>query len=253
MISAVNKILLSNSVTRRIHRRIIRTVKNILNVPDAYADLTSLIMRTSPDAILDIGSHVGVTIARILEIEKLPIHGFEPTAESFEKLSKRFANQPLVSVHNIALCDKTGEAEFHCNANEQTNSLLDNAEGNKAAFAEYTRHVAIQKIQTVRLDDWMEKNLPSARVVIKCDVQGAEGLVLAGGMKTFREQVIGFYSEAQIAPMYHGQLEFCGLHKLLVEELGFALHNIYPCMHDQQGRAVQTDALWIKEDVFGSV
>lgn len=247
MIRTIHRLLSSNSVTGKLQRSVVSRIKRTLGVPDPWSDIRALIAQTSPEAVLDIGSHVGATIARILESSKLPIHGFEPTRESFEKLNRRFAGQPLVSIHNIALSDRTGEAIFHCNANEQTNSLLDNVEGYDNALSEHTRHLGTQTVRTMRLDDWMVENLPSQKVVIKSDVQGAEGLLLDGGRRTFQNQVIGFYSEAQIAPIYKGQLDFCSMHKRLVEELGFVLHNIYPCYHDQSGRALQTDALWIKE------
>jgi FkbM family methyltransferase len=251
MYKQIRKLLMANSVTRRLGRRIVGSVKSTINCPDAFIDLTSLIQRTSPDAVLDIGSHIGETIARILETNRIPIHGFEPTPATFDRLSKRFEGNSLISLHNIALSDKHGEATFHCNANEQTNSLLDNDQGNRELLAEHTRHINKQTIQTIRLDDWMAQHLPSAKVVIKCDVQGAEGLLLAGGMSTFREQVIGFYSEAQIASMYEGQMGFFDMHRILTTELGFALHNVYPCFHDKHGRALQTDAFWINEKYLG--
>ncbi len=229
-------------------RAVVGRLKRTLSVPDAYSDLEKLVNRTSPDAILDIGSHIGGTIARMLEFASLPIHGFEPTSESFARLNKRFENHPLVTLHNVALSNQTGQATIHCNANEQTNSLLDNDSGNSVALAEQTKHLGRQTIATMKLDEWASEHVPNQKLIVKSDVQGAEGLLVAGGMETLHDQVIAIYSEAQIAAMYEGQTDFCSLHKTLTDELGFVLHNIYPCFHDQSGRALQTDALWIKED-----
>ena len=247
MIKKLHAALTSNRFTRSAQRKLVRRVKGLLNVPDAYDDLTKIAGRTNPDAILDIGSHVGGTIARLLETTHCPIHGFEPTAKTFEKLSQRFHGNPLVTLHKLALSNQNGTAEFHNNSNEQTNSLLDNDTGNTNSLGQYTQHVSTEKIQTMKLDDWVDEHLPSKNIIIKSDVQGAEGLLLEGGRKAFKNQVIGFYSEAQIAPMYDGQADFCELHQLLTRELGFVLHNIYPCFHDKAGRALQTDAFWISE------
>lgn len=252
MMKKLHNLLTSNSLTRGLQRSIVRKLKQTLSVPDAFHDIEKLIERTSPGAVLDIGSHVGGTIARLMESTKLPIHGFEPTPETFETLSRRYANCSQVTLHNIALSDKTGEATFHCNANEQTNSLLDNDSGNDRSLAKHTRHLDAQRIKTVRLDEWSEANASGMKLFLKCDIQGAEGLLLAGGMRTFADQVVAFYSEAQIAPMYQGQADFCRLHQILTGELNFALHNIYPCFHDNLGRALQTDALWIKEDYLAT-
>lgn len=245
MIRQVHHALVRNPLTRKLQRRIVRSLKSSLSVPDPYSDLARIIREKKPDAILDIGSHVGETISRLLETSSVPIHGFEPTQKTFQKLSLRFQNDPIVTLHKLALSNENGEAAFHCNANEQTNSLLDNGFGNNESLAHATQHLQKEIVETMRLDDWMGTHLQSAKVVIKSDVQGAEGLLVEGGENCLRDQTIAFYSEAQIAPMYKGQADLCELHKILTGKLGFALHNIYPCYHDNQGRALQTDALWI--------
>ena len=245
MIRNIHKALVGNPLTRKLQRGIVCSLKNSLGVPDPYADLARIVRQQKPDAILDIGSHVGKTISRLLETSSVPIHGFEPTQNTFQKLSRRFQSDPKVTLHKLALSNVNGEATFHCNANEQTNSLLDNGAGNNEALAHATQHLQQETVETMRLDDWAAAHLPSAKVVIKSDIQGAEGLLVDGGEKCLREQTIAFFSEAQIAPMYEGQADFCELHKILTDKLGFVLHNIYPCFHDQQGRALQTDALWI--------
>ena len=245
MIKNIHKALVGNPLTRRLQRGIVCGLKSSLGVPDPYSDLARIVRQNKPDAILDIGSHVGKTISRLLETSSVPIHGFEPTLKTFQKLTERFHGDPNVGLHKLALSNANGEAEFHCNANEQTNSLLDNGVGNNESLPHITQHVQTESVDTMRLDDWMAANIPTGNVVIKCDVQGAEGLLIEGGENSLRDQTIAFYSEAQIAPMYEGQADFCELHKRLTEKLGFVLHNIYPCFHDQQGRALQTDALWI--------
>ena len=117
-----------------------------------------------------------------------------------------------------------------------------------ASLGDVAKHVGIETIETICLDDWAEQHQPEGNLIIKSDVQGAEGLLLEGGRRTFRDRVLGFYSEAQIAPMYAGQADFFELQKTLTD-LGFFLHNIYPCYHDKHGRALQTDAFWINERV----
>ena len=245
MIRHIHHALVSNSLTRKLQRRIVRGLKSSLSVPDPYSDLARIVREKKPDAILDIGSHVGETISRLLETSSVPIHGFEPTQKTFQKLSLRFQNDPTVMLHKLALSNSNGEATFHCNVNEQTNSLLDNGVGNNESMAHATQHLQKEVVETMRLDDWVGTHLPSAKIVVKSDVQGAEGLLVEGGEKCLRDQTIAFYSEAQIAPMYEGQADLCELHKILTGKLGFVLHNIYPCYHDNQGRALQTDALWI--------
>jgi len=248
MIQKIHQLLTSIPLTKGLQRKLVHGIKNQIGAPDAFFDLAKLIRTQQPAAVLDVGCHLGKTISRILEQNQVQIHGFEPTSSVFEKVSSSFDNNSLVAIHNVALSNATGTATFHNNNNEQTNSLLDNDVGNES-LGDITKHVGVETINTIRLDEWVTEHLPVGNLIIKSDIQGAEGLMLEGGQQTFRNRVLGFYSEAQIAPMYEGQADFFKLQKMLTE-LGFFLHNIYPCYHDQHGRALQTDAFWINESVI---
>lgn len=202
----------------------------------------------SVDVFLDVGAHRGLTIDRVLEDNALRVHAFEPTPAACTALLDRFAQHPLVTIHNLALSDVDGEAEFFCNENAQTNSLLDNDIGNASILAGYTRHVDRVSVRTLTLDRWAEEHLTHGETVfVKCDVQGAEGLVIRGGRNVFLNRVVGIYAEAQLAPMYADQTDFFELHRMLSTEFGFVLANIYPCYRDASGRALQTDVLWVHE------
>lgn len=251
MLHLIHKTLLSTPLTRRLHRKTLVRLKHALGYSDPYNDLESVIRSTEPSAILDIGSHIGKTIHRISDFSgDTPIHGFEPTPDSFEKLKKRFRNDRRVTVYQLALNDRTGTSTIQCNKNQQTNSLLLNGRGNKEVLPEATRTLGTVEVPTITLDQWYSESGIKGGVVIKCDIQGAEGLMLAGGERVFASNVYAFYSEAQIAPMYEGQTTFHELNQRLTNDFDFSLANIYPCYRDKSGRALQTDALWIRNDKF---
>ncbi len=48
--------------------------------------------------------------------------------------------------------------------------------------------------------------------------------------------------------MYKGQSSFGEIRALLENECGLVLQNVFPCLHDKAGRAVQMDALWVKPE-----
>lgn len=235
---------------RRFLRRQSRRVKSTLGYPDAYGDLLAWMADTDPAAVLDIGAFEGDTVERIVDETSVPVHAFEPTPDSYRRLSERFASHPQVTVHPLALARVSGGALLYLNANRQTNSLLDNVDNldtEHRSFARDLEHVGQVTVRTMALDDWVERFLPTGDLVVKADVQGAEADVIAGGQSVFRERVTAFYSEAQLVPMYAGQADFGAIHRTLTEELGFVLMNLYPCLHDEWGRATQTDALWVRE------
>jgi hypothetical protein len=82
--------------------------------------------------------------------------------------------------------------------------------------------------------------------VMKCDVQGAEGLVITGGKESIKRQCLALYTEAQLEPMYVNQASFAQIQAVLTKQLGLALHQVYPCLHDATGRALQFDVLYLR-------
>jgi FkbM family methyltransferase len=247
----VHSALTANELTRGPQRRLARKVKAAFNVPDAYGEIVKICRLLPPAAILDVGSHRGGTIVRYLdELESIPVHGFEPTPESFQYLQQRFCGSNQVTLHNVALSNESGVRDFFCNVNEQTNSLLDNDAEHQESFGEDSTHVRRIEVRTITLDGWAAKEVPEGRLVLKADVQGAEGLLIEGGRETIRERVIAFYSEVLLSRMYNGQADFGAVHECLTTELGFVLRDIYACVHDQSGQAAYADALWVKPEVL---
>src|SRR4029453_9884075 len=215
---------------RRWWRRAGRARNRLLGKPDAWVDLLAVCRRMRPGAVLDVGAHVGWMVERCAdELSRVPIHAFEPTPQSAAALRRRAARLRNVTVHEIALTDRAGVLPFFLNRFAETNSLLDNVQcpGNsQTALAE---HVARIDVCATTLDDWCAAEAPGCDLVIKADMQGTEGRLVAGGRRTFAERrVAAFYSEVLFAPMYEGQSSFCELHETLTVNHGLALWQIYP-------------------------
>jgi FkbM family methyltransferase len=63
--------------------------------------------------IVDIGANRGQSIAAFRRFKpKSNIIAFEPEPRSADKITSRFANDPAVSMHRVALADKSGEIRF---------------------------------------------------------------------------------------------------------------------------------------------
>jgi FkbM family methyltransferase len=232
---------------RRLSRLLIRRIRAVFGCPEPWGVLISF-LKAHPDSVyLDIGAFDGATIQRIRDECPNTIHAFEPTPESFTRLEARWGKDPKVHLWNIALGAESGKLVFHINANKQTNSLLANDLGNVRYVGDMTKPECSVEVEGKSLDEWGDHNLPPGTLfVAKCDVQGAEGLVIKGGARIIAEQCLAFYSEVQLEPMYQGQASFADIHNTLCKNLGMALHEIYPCLRDGSGRALQTDALWIR-------
>jgi hypothetical protein len=126
---------------------------------------------------------------------------------------------------------------------------LDNA--TQSPFGQVQMHLAEAQVQAMTLDDWAEKFEPQGMLVLKADIQGAERLLVMGGKKAFAERVASFYTEICLLPQYENQATFCEMNRIMVEQFGFALYDIYPCQKADPGTAAAfTDVMWVKPSVL---
>ena len=255
MLRPVRESIRDIQTIRRWWRRAGRARNRLLGKPDAWADLLGVCRRIRPGAVLDVGAHVGRMVERFAdELTEIPIHAFEPTPVSAAALRQRAARFRNVTVHEMALTDRAGVLPFFLNRFDETNSLLDNAEGPESSQAGLAEHVGRIEVRAMTLDDWCAAEAPACDLVIKADMQGTEGRLIVGGCRTFKDRrVAAFYSEVLFAPMYHGQSSFCDLHETLTMQHGLALWQIYPLARDGTGRVSWGDALWLREDALASM
>src|SRR5205814_10684457 len=134
---------------------------------------------------------------------------------------------PNGHVNQMARRDKTAMTRSYLHVGQATNSLLDN--GTQSPFGEVQVHLAEVQLEAMTLDDWAEKFEPQGMLLLKADMQGAERLLVIGGKKTFAQRVASFYSEICILPQYESQATFCVMNRIMLEQLGLALYDIYPC------------------------
>ncbi len=255
MIKQFYDLCLTAGPTRRLVRRARGKLYRKLGVPDAFNDIVQLARASQPTLFLDIGCFQGNTVQRFRESGiTCPIVGFDPLAENIEIASKKLEGQPDIRWVTTAVSDVAGESNFFVNANVQTSSLLENDEGNVHFLSADTQHERRIAVKMTTLDDWQgASGLDAARTIIKCDVQGAEFRVIQGGQRLFADWVVGFYAEVQLRRMYQGQPGLEELNKVLEGDFDLVLHNIYQCLHDQEGRALQTDALWVKRQFLNKL
>lgn len=108
------------------------------------------------------------------------IYAFEPCPSTFAILKKNLLQNNLADVHAIpaALSDSTGEANLYLNA-EWKDAL------NSLEYPSYTdaNIVGRERVQTITLDDFVEREGIERVDLFKVDVEGAERLVFRGGHK----------------------------------------------------------------------
>lgn len=226
---------------------------DIFNLPNSYDDIKIISNSTKPDFILDVGAYVGDTVRKYREtLGDIPIHAFEPTKESYEKLVNNTKSLENVHTYNLGIANKEGVKKLFINNNLQTNSYLDNDEINNESLADHTKHVNTEEISVTTIDKWHKKysSNQETKMIIKADVQGAEIDLIRGADHCLKNNVIALYTEVSLAPLYKNQADLFSVNQIMTSEYDYILFQIYRTRSDEIGRALWTDALWLHKDAL---
>lgn len=160
--------------------------------------------------VLDIGANVGQFAYSLVDGGyQGGLISFEPTAESFAKLSETAAAHENWHCLHLALGDEDGETTIHVSANRVSSSILPALPWSieeHGAIAPVKHEVTnVRRLDTV----WPELPLPSSPgpLMLKIDVQGFEPQVLAGLGDRLRDVDL-LLLEASLIPVYKGEMAF---------------------------------------------
>jgi FkbM family methyltransferase len=135
----------------------------------------------------DIGANIGYySIVAKKFNENIIVHGFEPLpgARKYFQKNIKLNNFEDITIQQIALCDKIGEAEFYSNINPRFKHLEDHLFGDSSLDINATGNFQRIKfiVKTDTLDNYITTNLaPDQKIdLIKMDTEGTENLVLKG-------------------------------------------------------------------------
>jgi FkbM family methyltransferase len=130
--------------------------------------------------VIDVGANVGrwsaamlATARRAGRLAAVDLHAFEPSAETFGRLSRQLRGQP-VRLHKAALSDHVGWAELHVVApGAGRNSLHRQADPDPGGVTEI--------VATTTLDCHAEHTGADHVTLVKVDAEGHDLAVLRGG------------------------------------------------------------------------
>jgi FkbM family methyltransferase len=197
-------------------------------------------------AIVDIGANRGQfsLVARHC-FPSARIIAFEPLAEPCKRFRVALNDDPLISLHQVAIGASIGSAEMHVAAEDDSSSLLPITALQQSLFAG-TREVATQEIQVGPLANYIRDDDLKRHTLLKIDVQGYE-LSTLQGCESLLPRISHVYVECSFVELYAGQALAADVIRHL-DERGFRLKGVYNMYYGPCCNAIQADLLFSNQD-----
>ena len=145
------------------------------------------------DKIIDIGTHKGEFLEKMLKIEKVKsFYAFEPQKDIFDYLKKKFSKNSKVTLMNYAADKEIGNKKLQINKLSMTSSLAEvNEKSLYFKFKNFLTHsksnfVDHYKVQTNTIDN-VFKDTNLKKTLLKIDVEGFEMNVIQGSKIKLKE------------------------------------------------------------------
>lgn len=204
---------------------------------DAYRDQRQLLEGAPVNVVLDVGANAGDTAHQYRALfPAAMIHAFEPFPGVHRQLAERFAADPRVRAHQLAVTDGPGTRRFFVNEAHVTNSLLPhNPASVEWAGASREGLGRTIDVPATTLDDFCRAEGLARIDLLKMDIQGGEAMALRGAARLLERQAVRLiYAEVLFAPLYEGQAFFCDIHGIL-SGYGYQLFGLYNLAQSERG------------------
>ena len=202
-------------------------------------DILKIIVTNNKPVFIDIGANKGQTIEKFLNLYKdAKIYSFEPTPCLFNALKQKYIKRTNISLSNIALSNKTGNAEFFESDFSPTNSLLEPnySEYQKISDSLYNTLGSTTrkgKVACELFDNWYSNNLNNEPIdIFKTDTQGHDYEVLLGSEKSL-SNIKYLIVELHFHEFYQGSTPFYKIFEYMYDN-GFYIYNIFKSNNKNQ-------------------
>jgi FkbM family methyltransferase len=204
-----------------------------------------------PITFFDIGANVG-DFSKCLCGEYKVKKGVlvEPVSKLIPELEKNFPDKKVFHIINAAISDSVKETDFYVNTDAEFVSSLLRIDNKGDGYASLGfEDPVLTKVQALTLDHLANDLQISDIDLIKIDVQGAEHLVLQGGIETLKRTKL-VYTEFSLRPLYKDSSTFFNLYNIFYEN-NFMLTNISGSYTTPKGELLQGDALFVNKALMG--
>lgn len=190
--------------------------------------------------ILHVGAHDGGELDYYIKNGIRDVVFCEANPKIYERLLARCSGINTIRCYNYAICEKSGEVQFHITNNDSASSSILNLKIHKHYYPHIYNEETIT-VPSITVDELFQKESIQHEKynLLNIDIQGAELLAMKG-MKKYLETCDYVYSEVNFEELYEG----CGLMSdidLYLSEFGFSRVNVV------ETRSGFGDALYVKK------
>jgi len=209
---------------------------------DPFADMKYFLNGQQGPTVFDVGANVGQTVHKTKRVfPQAIIHSFEPSAGTFETLTKECGQMPGVSTWNYGVGSSLGKLTFFENTNSDMSSFL---EMGKDAWGSVKNTTVVD---VVTLDDFTKSKEIDYIHVLKSDTQGYDLEVFKGAKELMAGDKIGLiYCELTFSEMYKNLPKFDQIFRYLIDN-NFVLVTFYERFFQNEVLG-WTDALFINKN-----
>ncbi len=195
--------------------------------------------------IIDAGASDGRVSKRLLR--KFPAahaYAFEPNPFYAEMLKQYAKDDPRFHPQFLALSDHEGTADLYVTESPGCTSLF--APGNrlKEIEPEAGRVRTLEKVETIRIDEWAKRNGDTAIQLMKFDIQGGELKVLQGATRVLQSSTLLVYTEIWFNGAYEGGAIYSEIDSFFREH-GFVLYDIFKPKYNANGLIMWGNAIFL--------
>lgn len=193
--------------------------------------------------LLDIGANKGQFSLAYRELfREGRIVAFEPFPESANRFRALFGCDARAQLHQIALADVEGEANFHVTTRKDSSSLLEPGAAQEVAYG--VRDETTMTVPVKRLDQVVDMGALARPVLVKIDVQGAELKVLEGCSDLDKADFL--YIELSFVELYKDQPLFDDVEAYLCRR-GFKPAGFFNQSVTEEFGPTQVDVLFARQ------
>jgi FkbM family methyltransferase len=216
----------------------------------AAVEHSSLLRSLRCATVLDVGANVGqFSLVTRVCMPDARIIAFEPLAAPASLFRTVFADDPQVTLHQVAIGPEPGRVAMHVSSRIDSSSLLPITHRQTSMFPG-TGQCRTERVCVDRLSALIDLAAIQMPALLKIDVQGFELQALQGCASSL-DRIEYVYVECSFLELYEGQALVADV-VLYLRERGFALRGVHNMTYDAAGRSVQADFFFARPGSGGA-